>query len=135
MKPDIAHTRSRSQRHTERLNRPIQVLVVNGIFIMPDSRGRICDLIADESNAIGSGSGLDLGDRRPSPGLNCRLRLHRGRGGRKGETGGAADSESTVGDIVVLVALRWISLAPDVLMWSDVLTFGEVGGARILSCV
>ena len=34
-----------------------------------------------------------------------------------------------------MVALPCMSLAPGVFMWSDVLTFGEVGRARIQRCV
>ena len=135
MKSDITHAYSSPQRHTEGLNRAVQVLVINRVLVMPDSSGGICDLVANESNAIDFTSRLDLIDRRSSPSHDGRLLLHCGDGGRKGKTGGATDRESPVGDIIVLVALPGMRLAPDVLMGSDVLTFGKVGRARILSRV
>ena len=135
MKSDITHGRARSQRHSERLNRAIQILVIDRVLVMPDSSGRICDLVANEGNAIDSRSRLDLVDRRSGPGLDGRLHSHRGSDGRKGETGGASHTELTVGDIVVHVALPRMSLAPGVFMGSDVLTFGPVGRARIQRCV
>jgi hypothetical protein len=135
MKSDITHGNSSPQRHTERLNRAIQVLVIHRVLVMPDSSGGTCDLVANEANAIASGNGFDLVDGRSGPGLDRRLHSHRGSGGRKGETGGASNSVLTVGDIVVLVALPRMSLAPCVFMGSDVLSFGEVGRARILRCV
>ena len=132
MKSDITHGNSRSQRHTERLNRAVQVLVINRILVMPDASGGICHLAANESNAIDPRSRLDLVDRRSGPGLDRRLHSHRGPDGRKGEIHLVAGSntELTIGDIVVLVALPRISLAPGVFMWSNVLTFGEVSRHR-----
>src|SRR5437870_8372528 len=102
---------------------------------MPDSSGGICDLVANESNAIDSWRRLNLGYGGSGPGLDCRLRSHRGPGGRKGETGGASNTELTIRDIVVLVALPCMGLTPGVFVWGDVLTFGKVGRARILGCI
>ena len=78
VKPDVADVNSSSQRHTERLNRPIKVLVIHGIFIMPDPRRGVgyfaCRIAPDLAQ----------------PGLD--LRAVRRRGGsqrvRPGQTGG-----------------------------------------------
>ena len=52
---------------------------------------------------------------------------------RKCEIGPAAtDIKLTVGGVVVHVALPGMTLAPDVFVWSEVLTFGEIGRARVL---
>jgi len=135
MKPYITHGNTRPQWHTEGLNPAIQGLVINRVLVMPDSSGGICDFEANKPNAIGSWNRLDLVDRRSGPGLDRRLRSHRGSDGPKGETAGASHTELTVGDIVVLVALPCVSLAPGVFMGSDVLTFGPVGRAHIQVCV
>ena len=135
MKSDITHANCGAQGHAEGLNRAIQVLVVNCVFVMPDSGRGTCDLGANESNTIDLFSRLELVDRRSGPGIDRRLHSHRGPDGRKGEIGGASNTELSVGDIVVHVALARMSLAPGVFMWSNVLTFGEVGRARIQRCV
>ena len=100
---------------------------------MPDASGRICHLVANKANAIDSWSRLDLGDGRSGPGFDCRLLLHRRTNRSKGKTRRPTDVEPTVGNIVVLIALGRISLAPDVFMGGDVLAFEVVGGAGILS--
>ena len=135
MKSDITHGYSSPQRHTEGLNRAVQVLVMNHVLVMPHPSGGICDLIAYETNAIDIFSGLDLVDRCSSPGHEGRLLLHCGANSRKGETSRAADIKTTVGDVIVLVALARMGLAPGIFMWSDVLTFGKISRARILSWV
>src|SRR5436190_7745657 len=99
---------------------------------MPDASGRICDFEADESNAINSCSRFDLVDRCAGPGHDRRLHSHRGpHGTKRKRTASTSRTELTVGDIVVLVALSRISLAPSVFMWSDILAFTEVGRAWI----
>src|SRR6266446_2142083 len=105
MKPYVSDAASR--RDSKGLNRAIQVLVIDRVLIVPNSSGWVCHFIANECNAIVSRIGLDL------------IR-------------GSADSELAIGDVVVHVALPGISLAPGVFMWSDILTFGEIGRARIL---
>ena len=134
MKSKITHGNSRAQRHTERLNPTIQVLVINRVFVVPDSRRGVGDLVANESNAIGSRSRLDLVDRRSGPSLDRRLHARRGSDGSKGKAGGARHRELTVGDVVVHVALPSMSIAPGFFVGSDVLTFGPVGRARIRRC-
>ena len=133
MKPYISD--AASHRDSKRLNRPIQILVIERVLVMPNSSRWVCHFIANECDAVVSRIGLDPIDGRSGPGKNGRLRSHRGSNRRKPETRGSADSELTIRDVVVHVALPGISLAPDVFMWSDVLTFGKIGRARILRCV
>ena len=135
MKSDITHANSRPQRHTERLDGAIQVLVINRVFIVPNTWGGVRYLIAYKTNPIDSWNWLQLVDRRSGPGIDRRQRSHRGADGGKGETGGATNTKLPVGDIIVHVALPRMRLAPGVFMWRDVLTFGKVGRASILSCV
>ena len=40
--------------------------------------------------------------------------------------------ELTIGSVVIHVALPWMRLAPGVFVRSDILRFGEIGGAWIL---
>ena len=135
MKSDVTHGYSGCQGHSERLDGAIEVLVIDRVLVMPEASDWTGYFVANEGNAIDSWSWLDRVDRRPGPGVDRRLHSHRGPHGREAERGGATNSELTVGNIVVHVALAWISLAPDVFVGSDVLTFGEVSRTRIRRCV
>src|SRR5438128_6520178 len=75
MKPYISDAASR--RHSKRLNRPIQVLVIDRVFVMPNSSGWVGHFIANERNAIVSRIGLDLIDGCSSPGKDGRFRSRR----------------------------------------------------------
>ncbi len=130
MKPCISDAPSR--RHSKRLNRAIQVLVIDRILIMPNSSGWVGHFIANKCNAIVSRIGLNLIDRCSGPGKDGWGRSHRGSNRRKCEIRGSADTELTIGDVVVHVALPGIGLAPGIFMRSDILTFGKIGRARIL---
>ncbi len=59
VKPDIAHRDPASQRNTERLNRAIQILIMDGVFIMPDAGGWVRHLVGNERTTIDSRRGLD----------------------------------------------------------------------------
>ena len=133
MKPYVSEAAVR--RNSERLNRAIEVLVIDRVLIMPNSSGWVCHFITNECNAIVSRIGLDPIDGCSGPGKNGRLRYRRGSNGRKCEIRDATDTELTIGDVVVHVALPGISLAPGVFMGSDVLSFGEIGRAGILRYV
>src|SRR5439155_3937666 len=50
VKPDVSDVNSSSQRHAEGLNCAIQVLVIEGILIVPDASSGIGHLIAHEPN-------------------------------------------------------------------------------------
>ena len=77
MKSDVTDGSSSSEGDHEGLDRAIEILVINRVFVMPDSSRGICDLVANEANAIVSWSRLYLVDGRSGPGLDRRLRSHR----------------------------------------------------------
>ena len=132
VKSDIAHRDPRSQRHTEGLNGTIKILVIERVFIMPNASHRACHLVGNECTAIDSRLGLDRVDGRSRPGGEGSGRSHRGSHSCKGETRRAADAKLAVGRIIIHVALPCVTLAPGVLMRSDVLRFGEIGRPGIL---
>ncbi len=81
MKPYITQDNSRSQRHAERLNRAIEVLVIDRVLVMPDSRGGVSHLVADERNTIDPRSRLDrIGGRSRWRGNQLRDTGRRGGG-------------------------------------------------------
>ena len=77
METEIADCNSAAQRHTERLNRAIEVLVINRVLIMPDAGGRICHFVSNGTDSIVSGIRLKCIERRSSPGIDRSLRSHR----------------------------------------------------------
>src|SRR5882762_1277381 len=46
MKPQVAHRDSASQRHAERLNPTIQILIIDRVLIMPNVLGYVGDFVA-----------------------------------------------------------------------------------------
>jgi hypothetical protein len=131
MKPQVAHRDSASQRHAERLNRAIKILIIDGVLVMPDSSAWVRHFEAKEPNAIDSRNGLDPVDGRSSPSIDGRAHSHCGGNRGKTETRRTGDTELTVGDVVVHVALPRVSLAPGVYLRSYVLSFGVIRRARI----
>ena len=123
--------RGSAQRHTEGLDSAIEIHVIDRVLVVPDAGRGIRYLVSNESSAIDSRLGLDRIDGRSSPGIDRRGRSHRGSNRRKAETGRAADTEATVGRIVVHVALPRVTLAPGVLVWSNICRLGKIGGTRI----
>ena len=133
VKPDVTNIDPRSQGNTKRLNGAIEVLVIQRVFVVPDSGRRIGHLISHEPDTIVSWVRLDRGaDCCASPGQNGGLLPHCVSESCKGEIGRAAYRELTVGDIVKHVALVRMSLAPGIFMRTDVCGFAKIEGARIL---
>ena len=60
VKADVTYVNSRRQRHAKGLNSAIQVLVIQGIFIMPDSWTWVSHFITHEPDAIVPRIRLDL---------------------------------------------------------------------------
>ena len=48
MKPEVAHRDAASQRHAEGLDRAIEILVIDRVFIMPDAGGWVGHLVGNE---------------------------------------------------------------------------------------
>lgn len=134
MKSDVTNIDSRSQRYAEGLNGAIEVLVIEGILIVPNAVVGPRHFIAHEPDTIGSRSGLDLvANRRVCPSVDCRLRPHGWPSSAKCEEGRpTAHSELTIRNVVKHVALPGMSVAPSFLMWRDVLRFGKIRRSRIL---
>ena len=133
MKADIADVHSGDQGHTERLDGAVEVLVIQGVFVMPHTGTWVSHLVTHKPNPVVAWIGFSLADRRASPGHNGWLhpdsRADRG----KCEIGWAAvNTKLTIGGIVKHVAFPGVRLAPRILMRSNILRFGEVGRAGIL---
>jgi hypothetical protein len=133
MESQIAHCRPTAERNRnrEQLDRPVEILVIEGIFIMPNAGRWIRHLVSNEGAAIHSRLRFDRVDGRSRPGINGRDCSHSRRRGRKSETCRAAHSELAVRDVVIHVAFPGMTLAPGVLMRSDVLRFAKIRRAGI----
>ena len=69
MKSDVVQWRRKKwEKDLERLDTAIQVLVVDGVLIVPHAVGRACHFITDEENAVVTRVRLDLVYRAASPG-------------------------------------------------------------------
>ena len=126
MKPQIAHRDSAPQRQSEGLDPAIEILVIDRVLIMPNPSDWAGHLVGNERSSIRSRLGLNGINGRSGPGTDGWSRSHRGSNGRKGEARRAGNIETTIGGVVVHVALAWVGLAPDVLRWSDELRFGAL---------
>jgi hypothetical protein len=132
MEPYVAHSNSRSKRHTEGLNGTIKVLVIDGVLIMPHSSRGVGHLVGKQAKAIVARVGSDPARGvRARPGRNCRLHSHGRSYGAKREIGDASHAILTVGSVVALVAFPGMSLAPGVFVRGDILRFGKIGGALV----
>src|SRR5262249_16859354 len=112
MKFDVGNIYSKSKRHSERLDGPIEVLVIKGVFIVPEASSCVPHLDAHIPDAIDSPNGLNLFHCRACPRHNSRLLLHRDAYGSKGER--LADSGyviAAVRRVVIHDALGGVSLA------------------------
>ena len=63
MESYIGDRNARADRYTKRLNGTIKVLIVDGIFIMPNPRRRVCDLVTDRGDAVIYGIRPEFSDR------------------------------------------------------------------------
>ena len=128
VKPDVTDTDSGSQRHAERLNRTIQILVIEGILIVPDASRRVGHLVTHEPDTIVAVVRFDLIYRRTSPSFNGRLLSHRVAHEIEGERLVDPDYAAlTVRCVVIHIALVGMTLAPGAFMWDDVFRFSKIG--------
>jgi len=67
MKADIAYVDSSGQRNTERLDRAIEVLVIQRVFVVVNTGRRIGHFVTHKPDAIVSRVRLDLIHRRAAP--------------------------------------------------------------------
>src|SRR5204863_4868434 len=103
VKAEIVQRDRTSERDAEGLDRAIEILVIERIFIMPDARGWIGDLVGNVGPAIHARLGFDRIDGRSGPGMNGAEHAHRVSHFNKGETGRAANIVTTIGSVVVHV--------------------------------
>ena len=83
MESDVAQRDADPQRHTEGLDRAIEVLIVDGVFIMPNAGGLVRHLVNNKRAAIDPRLGLDRAAGRAGPGTGGWRHSHRGSYGRK----------------------------------------------------
>src|SRR4029077_9643371 len=132
MKSDVRDVYSRSKRHAKGLNRAIEVLIVQGILIVPDAGSRIRDFVTHEPDAVVTRIGLNLIHGRACPCHDGGLLSHGGAHGTKTER--LVDSSYVVPmvrSVIVHVALARMTLAPRVFVWDNVLGFGKICRSRI----
>jgi len=116
MEPEVTDIRA-THWHAKGLNSTIEVLVVKRVLIVPDSGRRVGHLVTHEPDTIVARVGLHLCHRCACrcPRLNSGLHAHRWTRSAKCEVGRpAADSEGTIGDVVIHVALPRVGLTPGV---------------------
>src|SRR6266404_4761637 len=132
MKADVRDVYSRSNRHAERLDGAIEVLVVQRIFIVPDPSSGVRHFIAHEPDTIGAWSRLNLVYCRTCPSHNRRMLSHGGSGTSK--TKGLINSGygvRAVRSVVIHVALIRMTLAPGAFVGDDVFRFGKISRPRV----
>jgi len=71
----VAYVGARSQRHTEGLNRTIEIHVIQRVLVVPDSRSRVRHLIAHKPDAIVTRIRLNLIYCGTRPSHDGRLHL------------------------------------------------------------
>ena len=135
VEPNVVQFDRREQRVNdfERLDGAIQVLIIDGIFIMVHTGGWACHFVSHEENTIVAWIGLDRGaHRRASPRFNGRLFSYSFSYGLK--TKGLVDSRYavlTVRSVVIHVALVRMTLAPCVFVRYDVLRLSKIRRSRV----
>ena len=130
VKPRIAH-RDSASRNSEGLDRAIEVLVIDRVFIMPEADRWIRHFIGNKGTAIDSRRRFDRVDGRSGPGVDGRGPLHDGSRHYKREIRGAVDQNATVRRVVIHIALAGMGLAPGVLIRRNVLDLGIISRTRI----
>lgn len=106
MKADVAYVHADPHIKNELLNRDIQVLVIDGVLIVPYAVRRPCHFGTDKQNPIVSRIRLVLIHRRSRPSHDGRLGPNRGTQRGKCEVRRAATYVVlSVGNVVIHVAL------------------------------
>ena len=131
MKTDVSDVDTWPQWHTKRLDSSVQVLVIQGILIVPDSGSWIGHFVSYEPEAVIARIRFELVQCRACPCHEGRSPPDRGTKRRKCEARCAGDVELAIRNVVVHIAFPGIRLAPRVLVGSDILRFGEVRRALI----
>jgi len=77
VKADIADVHSGDQGHTERLDGAVEVLVIQGVFVVPDTGTWVSHFVTHKPNPVVAWIGFGLADRRASPSHDGGLHLYR----------------------------------------------------------
>jgi hypothetical protein len=122
VKKDVTDVGASAQRHTEGLDRSIEIFVIQRILIVVDTGTWIGDFVTHKPEAIVSRIRLDLiyCCARTCPGHDSRLHPHRRAEWRKREVRCTADAELTIGHVVKHVAFAGMRLAPCVFVRANV---------------
>jgi len=113
MKTDVADVYPGCERHAKGLNAAVEVLVVQGILIVPDPSSGIRHFVGHEPDAVIPRIGFELIHCGTCPGHDGGLHSHGRAGSGKCVTvATAADGKPAIGGIVIHVALTWMRLAP-----------------------
>jgi len=132
MKPDVRDVCSGSKRDAERLNTPIEVLVIERVFVMINASRRVGHFVTHEPDPVISRIGFELIHRRASPSHDGRLLSHsRACTGKSERLVDSGYGVPPVRSVVVHVALTRMRLAPGVFVRDDVLGFGKVRRSRV----
>ena len=133
MESDVAQDWRESCIHDlEGLNGAVEILVIDGVFIVPDPGIWSCDLVTNEENTVISWIRFTLVYGCSGPSHEGRLLSHRVAHEIKGER--LVDSNYaalTVRCIVIHVALGRVSLAPGAFVRNDVFRFSKIGSPRV----
>jgi len=131
MKANIGKDGASPNRHAKRLDRSIQVLIVYGVFIMPDAGRWIGNFVNDEGTPIDSRFRFDCdtGCSRPRAGG----RSHSNGGTNRGESEATCPGYviSAIRRIVIHVALTGMRLTPSILLRTVILDLSVIGRAAI----
>src|ERR1051325_9859522 len=132
MEPNVRNVDSRSNRHAERLNPAIKVLIIQCILVVPDASSGSSNFVAHKPDAIASGGRFILSYRCTRPCHDSRLLPHGRTCAAKAEgLVGSGYIILTVRSVIVHIALVWMTLAPGTLVRHNVLCLGIIGCSRV----
>ena len=129
MEPNVVQYKRREKgvNDFEGLDGAVEVLVIDGVFIVVHPGIWSCHLVTNEENAVISRIRFALVYKRTSPSHDGRLLSHRVAHEIKGER--LVDpnyAALTVRCIVIHIALVWMTLAPGAFVRDDVFRFGKI---------
>ena len=133
VKSDVRDIDSGSYGYAKGLNGPIEILVIQRVFIVPDSRSGVGDLVTHKPDAIVTRIGLELIYCCTCPSHDRGLLSMGDACSAKTEgRGTATHSVLMIRRVVVHVTLVRMSLAPGVFVRHDILRLGKIGCAHVL---
>src|SRR5215831_9601937 len=126
MESDICYRCAASQRHVERLDGAIEILVMDGVFIMPHAIHRPADFVDNECSPIHAGFWFDRYTCCSRPSIRRGGHSHRRANTGEGEVCRPSHIETPIGGVVIHVALPSVRLTPGILVRAVILSFSVV---------